>query len=120
MATPRLMEPYYFRRSRSLWTACLPWTASWLGSGHMTQDTIIRGSPLYTIKAFILAIDSSGVDTDLRTHMQGQAFSWSVFYHLQIVPGDPLDKSVIIWPLESQSAPQLAHEFMIKPCAGRA
>ena len=72
------------------------------------------GSPLYTIKAFIPAIDSFGFETDLRTHTQGQAFCLSVFHHWQIVPGDPLDKSILIRPLEAQPATHLAREFMIK------
>lgn len=33
---------------------------------------------------------------------------------LQIVPGDPLDKSIVIRPLEPQPATHLAREFMIK------
>ena len=33
---------------------------------------------------------------------------------MQIVPGDPLDKSIVIRPLEPQPAPHLAREFMIK------
>lgn len=33
---------------------------------------------------------------------------------LQIVPGDPLDKSIMIRPLEAQPATHLAREFMIK------
>lgn len=33
---------------------------------------------------------------------------------LQIVPGDPLDKTIVIRPLELQPAPHLAREFMIK------
>ena len=32
----------------------------------------------------------------------------------QIVPGDPLDKTIVIRPLEPQPAPHLAREFMIK------
>ena len=32
----------------------------------------------------------------------------------QIVPGDPLDKSILIRPLEAQPATHLAREFMIK------
>ena len=52
--------------------------------GHVTQDAPIPGSPLYTIKAFIPAIDSFGFETDLRTHTQGQAFSLSVFHHWQV------------------------------------
>ncbi|KAL0198026.1 hypothetical protein M9458_006566, partial [Cirrhinus mrigala] len=51
--------------------------------GHVTQDAPIPGSPLYTIKAFIPAIDSFGFETDLRTHTQGQAFALSVFHHWQ-------------------------------------
>lgn len=36
------------------------------------------------------------------------------YISLQIVPGDPLDKSIVIRPLEPQPAPHLAREFMIK------
>ena len=75
-------------------------------------------------------------ETDLRTHTQGQALCLFTFQHwhlmahvhththththlpfpdpLQIVPGDPLDKSIVIRPLEPQPAPHLAREFMIK------
>ena len=59
-------------------------------------------------------MDSFGFETDLRTHTQGQAFCMSVFHHWQIVPGDPLDKSIVIKPLEQQPAPHLAREFVIK------
>lgn len=65
-------------------------------AGHVTQDAPVAGSPLYTIKAFVPAIDSFGFETDLRTHTQGQAFCLQVFHHWQIVPGDPLDKTIII------------------------
>ena len=82
--------------------------------GHVTQDAPVPGSPLYTIKAFIPAIDSFGFETDLRTHTQGMAFCLSVFHHWQIVPGDPLDKSIHIRPLEPQPATHLAREFMVK------
>ena len=36
------------------------------------------------------------------------------FGYFQIVPGDPLDKTIVIRPLEPQPAPHLAREFMIK------
>lgn len=65
-------------------------------------------------QAFIPAIDSFGFETDLRTHTQGQAFCLSVFHHWQIVPGDPLDKSIVLRPLEPQPATHLAREFMVK------
>lgn len=115
MATPRLMEPYLFVEVQAP-ADCVSavYTVLARRRGHVTQDAPIPGSPLYTIKAFIPAIDSFGFETDLRTHTQGQAFCLSVFHHWQIVPGDPLDKGIIIRPLEPQPATHLAREFMIK------
>ena len=46
--------------------------------------------------------------------LQGQAFCLSVFDHWQIVPGDPLDRSVVLRPLEPAPAQDLAREFMVK------
>ncbi|CAH0394055.1 unnamed protein product [Bemisia tabaci] len=115
MATPRLMEPYLFVEVQAP-ADCVSAVYTVLAKrrGHVTQDAPVPGSPLYTIKAFIPAIDSFGFETDLRTHTQGQAFCLSVFHHWQIVPGDPLDKSILIRPLEPQPATHLAREFMIK------
>ncbi|KAF4533327.1 hypothetical protein B566_EDAN004448 [Ephemera danica] len=115
MATPRLMEPYLFVEVQAP-ADCVSavYTVLARRRGHVTQDAPVPGSPMYTIKAFIPAIDSFGFETDLRTHTQGQAFSLSVFHHWQIVPGDPLDKSIVIRPLEPQPATHLAREFMIK------
>ncbi|CAI8001674.1 116 kDa U5 small nuclear ribonucleoprotein component [Geodia barretti] len=115
MATPRLMEPYYYVEVQAP-ADCVSsvYTVLARRRGHVTQDAPVPGSPLYTIKAFLPAIDSFGFETDLRTHTQGQAFCLSVFHHWQIVPGDPLDKTIVIRPLEPQPAPHLAREFMIK------
>ncbi|VDM47841.1 unnamed protein product, partial [Toxocara canis] len=115
MATPRLMEPYYFVEVTAP-ADCVSSVYTVLAKrrGHVTTDAPIPGSPLYTIKAYIPVIDSFGFETDLRTHTQGQAFCLSVFSHWQIVPGDPLDKSIVIRPLELQPAPHLAREFMVK------
>ncbi|XP_046349989.1 116 kDa U5 small nuclear ribonucleoprotein component-like [Haliotis rufescens] len=115
MATPRMMEPYNFVEVMAP-ADCVSAVYTVLAKrrGHVTQDAPVPGSPLYTIKAFLPAIDSFGFETDLRTHTQGQAFCLSVFHHWQIVPGDPLDKSIIIRPLEPQPATHLAREFMIK------
>lgn len=115
MATPRMMEPYFFVEVMAP-ADCVSavYTVLARRRGHVTQDAPVPGSPLYTIKAFIPAIDSFGFETDLRTHTLGQAFCLSVFHHWQIVPGDPLDKSIIIRPLEPQPATHLAREFMIK------
>lgn len=83
-------------------------------SGHVAQDAPVPGSPMYVMHAYLPAMDAFGFETDLRTHTQGQAFCLSVFDHWQVVPGDPLDKSIVIRPLEPQPTQHLAREFMIK------
>ena len=49
-----------------------------------------------------------------RYHTQGQAFCCGTFDSWHIVPGDPLDKSIILRPLEPAPANALAREFMVK------
>jgi translation elongation factor EF-G len=66
------------------------------------------------VQAFLPVIESFGFETDLRYHTQGQAFCMSVFDHWSIVPGDPLDKSVVLRPLEPAPVQHLAREFMVK------
>jgi U5 small nuclear ribonucleoprotein component len=66
------------------------------------------------IKGLIPALDSNGFETDLRTATQGQAFSQQTFDHWQIVPGDPLDKTIQLRLLEPSPAPHLARDLMIK------
>ncbi len=63
------MEPYYFVEVQAP-ADCVSsvYTVLARRQGHVTQDAPIPGSPLYTIKAFIPAIDSFGFETDLRTH----------------------------------------------------
>ena len=45
---------------------------------------------------------------------KGQAFVTSSFNHWQIVPGDPLDKSIVLEVLKPQQPIFLAREFMVK------
>lgn len=109
MATPRLMEPYMFievlapadcvsavytvlarRRYRKngsyidFGPSGIKKMLLYFYRGHVTQDAPVPGSPLYTIKAFLPAIDSFGFETDLRTHTQGQTFCLSLFHHWQV------------------------------------
>jgi len=114
-ATPRLMEPIYFVEIISppdTITAIYNVLAK--RRGHVVEERKKEGTPLYVVKAFIPVIDSFGFETDLRAHSQGQAFCLSVFDHWAIVPGDPLDKSIILRPLEDAPAPHLARDFMVK------
>ncbi|VDN96576.1 unnamed protein product [Rodentolepis nana] len=115
MATPRLMEPYYYVEVQ-MPGDCMSavYNVLKLRRGHVTHEGPVSGSPLYSIKAYLPVIDSFGFETDLRTHSQGQAFCMSVFDHWQMVPGDPLDRTIHIQPLVAQPATHLAREFMIK------
>ncbi|KAG8733407.1 hypothetical protein FRC11_006450 [Ceratobasidium sp. 423] len=99
MATPRLMEPIFYVEVQAP-ADCISavYTVLARRRGHVTQDIPKAGSPLYTIKALIPAIDANGFETDLRTSTQGQAFCLQMFDHWSIVPGDPTDASIIQFP----------------------
>ncbi|CAE6423334.1 unnamed protein product, partial [Rhizoctonia solani] len=101
MATPRLMEPIFYVEVQAP-ADCISavYTVLARRRGHVTQDIPKAGSPLYTIKALIPAIDANGFETDLRTATQGQAFCLQMFDHWSIVPGDPTDASIMLRPLE--------------------
>merc|ERR1712094_35985 len=82
--------------------------------GRIVQDAPKPGAPFYTVKAFLPAVDSFGFETDLRAFTQGQAMCSSRFDHWAVCPGDPLDRSIILHPLEPSPPPHLAREFMVK------
>ncbi|CAL1353374.1 unnamed protein product [Linum trigynum] len=115
MATPRLMEPVYYVEIQTP-VDCLSaiYTVLSRRRGHVTADVPQPGTPAYIVKAFLPVIESFGFETDLRYHTQGQAFCLSVFDHWAIVPGDPLDKSIVLRPLEPAPIQHLAREFMVK------
>lgn len=115
LATPRLMEPIYQLEIQAP-ADCVSAIYNVLSRrrGHVTSSTPKPGTPLYTVNAFIPLIDSFGFETDLRTHTQGQSFCVSVFHHWDLVPGDPLDKSIMLRPLEPAPIEGLAREFMVK------
>ncbi|KAJ1548336.1 hypothetical protein HK405_003625, partial [Cladochytrium tenue] len=115
MASPRLMEPVFYVEIQAP-ADCVSavYTVLARRRGHVTQDQPKPGSPLYTVRALLPVIDSAGFETDLRTHTQGQAFCQQVFDHWQVVPGDPLDRTVALRPLEPSPVQHLARDFMIK------
>jgi U5 small nuclear ribonucleoprotein component len=114
-ATPRLMEPIY-RVEIQTPASCMSAIYNVLTRrrGHVVQERAKPGTPIYIVKAQLPVIESFGFETDLRYHTQGQAFCLSVFDHWQVVPGDPLDKSIVLRPLEQAPVPHLAREFMVK------
>lgn len=115
MATPRLMEPVYYVEIQTP-ADCISaiYTVLAKRRGHVTADVPKPGTPIFIVKAFLPVSESFGFETDLRYHTQGQAFCLSVFDHWQIVPGDPLDRSIVLRPLEPAPMQALARDFMVK------
>lgn len=114
-ASPRLMEPWYRLQIQcpgDIVSAIQPVLSK--RRGHIKAEKPIPGSPLYSITAYLPVIDSFGFETDLRTFTQGQAMVHSVFDHWAVVPGDPLDKSIILHPLEPSPPHCLARDFLVK------
>ena len=62
----------------------------------------------------LVIIYSFGFETDLRSYTQGQAFCQQIFHHWAVVPGDPLDKNIILHPLEPSPPLALSRDFMVK------
>ena len=67
---------------------------------HVIFEEAKPGSPLHVLKVEIPAMEIFGFETDLRTHTMGQAMVLSLFSHWSVLPGDPLDKSIALRPLE--------------------
>ncbi|KAG0012060.1 U5 small nuclear ribonucleoprotein component, partial [Podila clonocystis] len=115
MASPRLMEPVYSVEVQAPGDCVAAvYTVLARRRGHVLKDIPKAGSPLSTVHAVIPVIESFGFETDLRTHTQGQAFAQQMFDHWQTVPGDPLNKSIVLRPLEPSPNQHLARDFMIK------
>eukprot|EP01028_Stygiella_incarcerata_P013160 TRINITY_DN81575_c0_g1_i1.p1 TRINITY_DN81575_c0_g1~~TRINITY_DN81575_c0_g1_i1.p1 ORF type:complete len:994 (+),score=294.35 TRINITY_DN81575_c0_g1_i1:258-3239(+) len=114
-AQPRLMEPVY-QVEIELPFDSLQGAFNVLARrrGHVIQDYPKPGTPMHIVMAYLPVIESFGFETDLRVHTQGQAFAQSVFNHWSIVPGDPLDKNIVLQPLEPAPIPHLARDFMVK------
>lgn len=114
-AAPRLMEPMLSVeiQTRNEWVEAV-YAVLAKRRGHVTQDIPKAGTPLYMIRALLPLMDSFGFETDLRIHTHGMAYSQSRFDHWQVVPGDPLDRSIKLIPLEPSPAPHLARDFLLK------
>lgn len=114
-AQPRLMEPVYAVHMLGPADA-IPalYTVLTKRRGHVLTDGPVAGTPLYAAKALLPVIDSFGFETDLRIHTQGAASVSLVFEKWDVVPGDPLDKSIKIRPLEMAGPQQAARDFMLK------
>ena len=115
MATPRLMEPVFLVEVLCPADAVQAvYTVLARRRGHVTSDAPRPGTPFHVVRGYLPVVDSFGFETDLRVHTQGLAFGLQAFDHWSVVPGDPLDRSIVLRPLEPSPPLALAREFVIK------
>lgn len=115
LAGPRLMEPVY-----SVHVTCPHAAVKAVleelekRRGHITSDVPIGGTTLYQVMGYVPVIDSFGLETDIRVATQGQALVALIFDNWQVVPGDPLDKSIKLPSLKAMAGVSLARDFVVK------
>ncbi|KPI85300.1 small nuclear ribonucleoprotein component-like protein [Leptomonas seymouri] len=114
-ARPRLLEPVLAAE-----ILCTPECVSQLGDilqqrrGAMLGEELIAATPLVRARALVPAIDSFGLETQIRMLTHGQAFPLFRFHQWDVVPGDPFDASIHVGPLEPARSYQLARDFVLK------
>lgn len=114
-ATPRLMEPIYLVDIQGPEECVLSvYKVLSRRRGHIASEAPIPGTPLYSVSSYLPAIESFGFETDLRCHTQGQVFCQSVFSHWDMVPGDPLDSTIVLKLLQPSPVSDLARDFLVK------
>lgn len=112
---PRLMEPVYVVEiicaSESLGVCYL---LVGRRRGVVISEGEVAGTPLKRVMVHMPVLDSFGFEADLRNLTHGSGFCMLMFDHWSVVPGDPLDKSVELRPLEPAGRRELARECMLK------
>lgn len=114
-AAPRLLEPLY-----NVFVTCtsiaIPAISKLLGRrrGEVTRKAPIPGTQLFLVEGYVPAIESVGLETDVRLQTQGQAMCLLQFDRWEYVPGDPLDKDCELPPLRPVPYKSLARDFVIK------
>lgn len=114
-ANPRMMEPVY-KTEVICANAALSAAYMLVGRrrGIVLEESEVAGTPLMRLMVHMPVLDSYGFETDLRVLTHGSAFCMQVFDHWGLVPGDPLDKTVVLRPLEPSGRRELARECMLK------
>jgi len=82
--------------------------------GHVISDRSVPGTPVYAVRCVLPALESFGFETDVRTASLGTAFGMAAFESWAVMPGDPLDRTVVLRPLEPSPPGALARECMLK------
>ena len=115
LASPRLLEPILTAEILCP-VDCIPAITSILNRrrGHINTELAKGGTPFYVLNISIPALDSFGFETDVRSTTAGLAMVLTWFDKWEIIPGNPLDRSIVVKNLEISDAPRLAREVFIK------
>ncbi|KAL7709611.1 small nuclear ribonucleoprotein component-like protein [Lotmaria passim] len=114
-ARPRLLEPVLAAE-----ILCVPECVPQLGEilqqrrGAMLGEELVAATTLVRARALVPAMDSFGLETQIRMLTHGQAFPLFRFHQWDVVPGDPFDASIHVGPLEPARGFQLARDFVLK------
>ncbi|CCW67701.1 unnamed protein product [Phytomonas sp. Hart1] len=82
--------------------------------GAVVGEVPIAATTLVRVRAVVPAIDSFGLETQIRMLTHGQAFPYFSFQQWDMVPGDPYDTTIRVHPLEPARGHQLARDFVLK------
>ncbi|CBH18611.1 U5 small nuclear ribonucleoprotein component,putative [Trypanosoma brucei gambiense DAL972] len=82
--------------------------------GSIVSEEPIAATTFVCVRALVPAIDSFGLETQLRVVTLGEALPLFAFDSWDTVPGDPFDTTVHIGPLQPARGYQLARDFTLK------
>lgn len=82
--------------------------------GQVTLEQKIPATPLCLLRSIVPFADTFGLETEMRIVTQGAAQVSTRFDHWSVVPGDPLDATVMLKPLQAAHGYQLARDFLLK------
>ena len=71
-------------------------------------------TPLFVLRTDVPSLNSFDFETDLRAYTTGQTFETIQLDYWEIVPGDPLDRTIELKLLEPNAPPMLARDMIIK------
>ncbi|RNF27303.1 small nuclear ribonucleoprotein component-like protein [Trypanosoma conorhini] len=82
--------------------------------GGILAEDPIAATTLVCVRALVPAMDSFGLETQVRMATQGEAFPLFSFDRWDLVPGDPFDATIHVPPLQPARGYQLARDFTLK------
>jgi U5 small nuclear ribonucleoprotein component len=82
--------------------------------GDVREVSSVPGTPLHRVRGFVPVLDSYGLETEIRFRSRGSVFPQMFFEGWSLVPGNPLDDSVALKPLEPSPPELLARDLVVK------